>query len=295
MRRGFGLFLAVGVVCAVVPANASPGGINGFSGQSGNTCNVCHQGGSFPTVTLTGPAAVAPGTVSTYTLTIAVPIDTPTDQKAGGLDVAASGGTLMATAPGTQIRFGELTHTAPKDMDPDRNVIFTFDWQAPVSTGDFTLFAAGNAVNLADGNAGDAAEATTLAIFVGAMTSTPGEASAETLTPLLVSGYDRRSGDLAIVYESGCDTTDTAIYYGPLAEVADYGYSGEVCGLGTAGTFEGFDPGDGSYFFLVVGGNGVDEGSYGKARNAASVAERPPFAGNLCGLVQSTADRCDAP
>lgn len=278
---------------AVAPVVASSGGINGFSGLGPNTCSVCHNTGTPPVVTLDGPTSVAPGTVSTYTLTIAVPENTVTDQKAGGLGVGVNGGVLVVSDPGTRIAFGDLTHNAPRDMDVARNVTFTFDWEAPVSTGDFTLYAAGNAVNLNGGTSGDAASATTLAVSVGAVASTPGEASGDTLSPLLVADYDPASGDVSILYEVGCGTTDSAIYFGQLADVSNYGYAGETCDVGTSGAFGGFRPGDGSYFFLIVGNDGVNDGSYGKARNGATRLERPPFDGNSCGLIQSIADRCD--
>jgi hypothetical protein len=36
-----------------------------------------------------------------------------------------------------------------------------------------------------------------------------------------------------------------------------------VCGIGTSGSFSGFDPGPGNHYFVVVGNDGIQEGSYG--------------------------------
>ncbi len=271
-------------------------GVTTYSGQFGTICNVCHSGGTVPVVTLTGPANVAPGTISTYTLTIDVPASTTTNQRAGGLDVSADGGVLFATDPGTQIPGGtvEITHTAPRTMNASREVIFTFDWEAPLSAGSYTLFGAGNAVNLAEANLGDAANSTSLIVDVAGATATPGEASGDTLAQMLVTGYDPISGDLSITYDNGCEATDNAIYSGPLAQVANYGYDDEECNIGTSGSFTTFNPSQDSVFFVIVGSKGVDEGSYGRSLDLGGTeTERPPFAANLCSQVQTLADRCD--
>ena len=65
--------------------------------------------------------------------------------------------------------------------------------------------------------------------------------------------------------------SDNTIYYGPLDSVSTYAYSGAVCNLGNSGSAS-FDPGTGSWFWVIVSNNGVYEGSYGKNSNGA---ERP--------------------
>ena len=77
---------------------------------------------------------------------------------------------------------------------------------------------------------------------------------------------------------------------GPLDLVSSYGWTGEVCDIGTSGVHNGFDPGPGSFFFVVVGNDDLDEGSYG--RNGGGT-ERPAHAGNLCGQVQTLAGTCN--
>ena len=50
---------------------------------------------------------------------------------------------------------------------------------------------------------------------------------------------------------------------GVLGQVSTYGYSDQVCGLGTAGTAS-FASAPGSLFYLVVANDGTTEGSYGQ-------------------------------
>ena len=128
----------------------------------------------------------------------------------------------------------------------------------------------------------------TLQVVVEGVAGTPGETSDPALQPLLATGYDDLSGDISVSFATGCDTDDNNIYYGPLSLVSTLGFTGEVCDVGTAGTAV-FNPGVGSYFFLVVGNQALAEGSYG--RDGGSV-ERSPFAGNACGETQDLSASC---
>lgn len=289
------------LVCLVVwsgAAVASSSGINGFSGNPNTTggliCTACHSGGIEPTVTLSGPTNVAPGSVNVYTLTIS-----GGQEIAGGLDVTTAEGattpvgTLVPTSADTQILFNELTHTTPRAADLAGNVSWGFRWQAPAAPATVTMYGAGNSVNLQGGTNGDNAAADTLVIQVGAAPQTPGESLA-----LDNLAYDPTTGDISLTYLSGCETTDSSLFYGPLGQVATYGWTGESCAIGigdgTPATQHTFDPGAGSYFFVVVGNDGSDEGSYGLALDGGGASsERPPFAGNACGTVQMLTDRCD--
>jgi hypothetical protein len=96
----------------------------------------------------------------------------------------------------------------------------------------------------------------------------PGEASAGSLR---VSGFDRATGRLDFVYAPACDATQHTIYSGPLSALATYGYASAKCNVGASGSAS-FVPAAGDQFFLLVGQDGVREGSYGK--NSAGV-ERP--------------------
>lgn len=124
--------------------------------------------------------------------------------------------------------------------------------------------------------------------------STPGEAGLGD-EPLLVSAFDPATGDLDIIYGVACESTDNTIEYGPLTHqgVQQPIYSGQVCGIGNSGHYEGFDPGSGSFFFLVVPNDGMVEGSYGKSFIDGVEAERVEDVGVDCPLMQDLSDRCD--
>jgi hypothetical protein len=84
----------------------------------------------------------------------------------------------------------------------------------------------------------------------------PGEAS-----PMLVD-YDKVTGAVQLTYTPACDASDNNVYYGDLAGVSTYAYAGVTCSVGNTGSAS-FDPGLDSAFFLIVGNNGAEEGSYG--------------------------------
>jgi len=284
----FGL-LALLLVLAPAHLPASSGGITTFSGQFGPDCNACHSGGSIPTVTLGGPTSLAPGATGSFTLTIT---NLGISQRAGGLDVSADGGSFVRTDAGTRVEAGEIVHNSPRTQAGGQ-VVFSFDWVAPVNPGSYTIYGAGNAVNLAQATNGDAAGTDTLGVDVAAA-ATPGETSSNVLQPLLVTAYDKVTGDLTLSYQAACDSPSHNVYYGPLSQVSTHGWSGDVCDIGDSGSLTGFNPGSGSYFFVVVGNQGGDEGSYGTARDTGgALTERPDFPANLCGQIQTLADRCD--
>jgi parallel beta-helix repeat protein len=157
----------------------------------GNTgCPLCHSGGTVPSVSLTGPTVVDPGSTNEYTLTItSVPAQTH-----AGLNVSAPEGVLSVgggasantqTLPGPgPENLAEITHTAPKPTVWDI-VSFSFQWTAPVSFTSVTLSAWGNAVNLNFSATGDAAANDTLEIFASdADTPTPTNSPTPTATPV---------------------------------------------------------------------------------------------------------------
>jgi hypothetical protein len=140
------------------------------------------------------------------------------------------------------------------------------------------------------------AAAVVLAGLVGASgattAATPGEA-----TNLVVTGYDPVTGHISIAWTNGCGAADHHIEYGALQDMATYTYSGQVCGLGTGGSYASFNPGPGSYFFFVVADDGVSvEGSYGTSWINGVASERPENTLDpSCARVQNLSQRCDAP
>jgi hypothetical protein len=125
-----------------------------------------------------------------------------------------------------------------------------------------------------------------------ARAATPGEA-----TNLQVTGYDPATGNLSITWTPGCAAASHHVEYGLLQDMATYGYSGQVCGLGTGGPAATFNPGSGSYFFIVVADDGVGiEGSYGTSWINGAPAERPDDTLDpSCPRVQDLSQRCDGP
>ncbi len=160
------LWLSIIVVALAVPGAVFglSSGIAGYSGNpatnGGAICAGCHGGGIVPMVTLAGPTLVAPNSTNSYTLTIS-----GGQNVAGGLDVSATAGTLMASDAGTKLLNAEVVQSAPRNVNGSGEVIFTFDLMAPAS-GTLTLYAAGNSVNNASGTQGDMAAATTLIVTV---------------------------------------------------------------------------------------------------------------------------------
>ena len=125
-----------------------------------------------------------------------------------------------------------------------------------------------------------------------ARAATPGEA-----TDLQVTAYDPVTGAMSLSWTPGCAAADHHLEYGPLDAMATFGYSGQVCGLGTAGSLASFDPGPGSWFFLIVADDGVGvEGSYGTSRIDGALVERPDDeADPVCVRIQDLSQRCDGP
>jgi hypothetical protein len=159
--------LSIGFAMQYRTVHAFSSGIVGYSGNpatnSGNNCNICHGGGTAPTVTISGPTSVSPGELALYTLTIS-----GGQEVAGGFNVSAENGIISTAGGGTQIISGEITHTAPKPVNASNDVVFQFNWTAPNTPGEFTLYGSGNSVNLSNGNQGDRATSNTLDVTVEA-------------------------------------------------------------------------------------------------------------------------------
>jgi len=126
-------------------------GITNKTRKNGSGC-TCH--GSSPTtsvnVTISGPNTLSIGSKGTYTLTISGgPL------VRAGTNIAASNGTLsVIQGSGLQKIGDELTHTSPKA--PSGGVVsFDFEFTAPNTTGQVTLYAAGNSVNFNGSSSGD--------------------------------------------------------------------------------------------------------------------------------------------
>jgi len=125
---------------------------------------------------------------------------------------------------------------------------------------------------------------------MAARASTPGEAK-----DLEVAGHDPATGKISLSFVPACGSTDHHIEYGLIQDVRTYSYSGQDCGIGSTGVYDQFNPGSGSYFFVVVGDDGVSiEGSYGKSLIDGAMSERPENTLDpVCSLVQDLSQSCD--
>lgn len=149
-------------------ASANSGGKTGAGATPQNCNGACHSGGTAPTVTLSGPAGpVEPGSLHTLTLRVRH-MGGIVGTSGAGLNVATSAGALSVTeASGTKLQGGQITHTARRGINEGTDTVrFEFGWTAPQSTGSVTLQGYGNAVNGAQGTAGDLAALATLTVEV---------------------------------------------------------------------------------------------------------------------------------
>ncbi len=124
------------------------------------------------------------------------------------------------------------------------------------------------------------------------VTGAPGETARDPLPMILVTARDATT--MSMTYGTACGVTDNTIVFGALNNVSTYGYSGETCAILNSGTvtwdFVAAGTPD-SFFFLIVGNDGVLEGSYGTDSDGA---ERSVHATNVaCPLGQDLVDRCD--
>ncbi len=113
------------------------------------------------------------------------------------------------------------------------------------------------------------------------------------VTDLQVTGFDPRTGTLAISYHPACGASDHNIVWGRLDDVGTYLYSGRTCRIGETGSYDRFKPGGDSYFFIMTGMDDAGvEGSYA-TRNDWS--ERPPdLEPQACAAVQDLSFSCDS-
>ena len=150
------------LLAAPTTALADSGGVSGMSGKPpSSSCTSCHfGGGTAPMMMLTGTKEVASGATARFTLAI-------TGLDAGaGFDIAPSAGTLRAVdAITTQIRGGDLSHTASWPRGKSVNV--DFDFVAPMESGKVTLFFTVLAADGTGGRGGDATAASTAEVTIG--------------------------------------------------------------------------------------------------------------------------------
>lgn len=110
---------------------------------------------------------------------------------------------------------------------------------------------------------------------------------------LRITSHDPVAQTIGLSYVLGCETSDTTIEYGPLSAVSTLGYSGQQCGVGTVGAYAWNYAGTpDSMFFLIVGNNGINEGSYGLGQGGERI-EAGGASQTCSNLAQQLTNRCN--
>lgn len=161
------LLAACTMGCCSYSIMAKEDGMCGRSFPGLSSCNQCHNSGSgvTPRVQISGFTEMEPGEIGRFSLLIS---GLASSHVAGGLNVSASDGDLLAvTSGGTQLDcIDEITHLAPRMSNSSGVVQFDFDFKAPAVETTLKLQAAGLAVNLNDSTGGDDVNHTSLSIIV---------------------------------------------------------------------------------------------------------------------------------
>ena len=197
--RVFVLGLLLILLCAF--ALPSPGGITGRTLKSTpNGCGSCHgsTSSSAVVVAISGPTALTTGQTAQYTVTV-----NHVSGTTGGINIAASTGTLAVVSANLRLASGELTHTGRQTVPST----YTFNYTAPTTAGTVTLYATGKGEGMNFWN-----WAPNLAITVtaagAAPTVTTAAASAITTAGATLNGSVNPNG-LATTYYFQYGTTTT--------------------------------------------------------------------------------------
>lgn len=207
--------LVLPVLLLAAPAPARIGGIVGFSDIG---CTDCHdaQGAPTPGIAIVGPTTVDPAAHVIYQVVVT---SMGPSQLGAGFNFAASGGdvavgddTGVRRANNPEMRRFELTHTGPRENDANGQAAWSVVWIAPDTPGRYTLFAAGNSVNLNNESTGDASNFTILTVQVGGADPTP----TPTATPLAGCGGDC-NGDGTVAINELISGVNIALGAAPVA------------------------------------------------------------------------------
>jgi hypothetical protein len=126
-------------LCLTTFAMGYPGGVSGYTLKTSTRGCYCHTSAVSSSVTLTinGPATLTTGQQANYSVVMTY---TSTISK-GGMNIAASGGTLANSDSRLKVLNGELTH--PSAQTGTTTLTWNFKYTAPSTEGNQTLYATG--------------------------------------------------------------------------------------------------------------------------------------------------------
>lgn len=117
---------------------AYPTGMTGRTLKTSNFGCSCHgNANAAVSVTIDGPATLAPKQTAAYTVTII-----SGNETGAGTDIAASNGALSIFDASLQLLNGELTHNGAQPF-VDHKYVFNFYYTAPDTVGIQTLYSSG--------------------------------------------------------------------------------------------------------------------------------------------------------
>lgn len=199
MKRSFLVFSLTIFLFSVMSSLlfAYPGGVSGYTRKGPNPGCGCHTSNVSSSVTLTfsGPTTLNTGetgnysVLMTYTSTI----------NGGGMDIAASSGTLAKVDNRLKVLNGELTQ--PSKQTGTTQLVWNFKYTAPATAGQQTLYATGCAVKNRWNHAPN---------YLITVTA-PNPASLSILTP--VTGNSLLSGDLTNITWNSANVANVKLEY----------------------------------------------------------------------------------
>jgi len=227
----------------------------------------------------------------------------------GTSELIREGATLPAIAPFHFTAFG--TTTGPLTIDDVANVLWFGDWDDPntaIDTGLFlndvllvregdtivpgvtlTTIASGeDSAAMSDDGRFIVFEATILdngtsrnAALGIAVHAPPPVPDGQRVPGVPMTASVDGNGDIALTWDvTGCPATTYNVFYGDLANVSTYAYTGQSCDLGQTGSAT-FTPPPGDLFFIVASQEGTLEGVHGFDGEGWA---RPASAAGTCGV-----------
>ncbi|MDH5181959.1 MAG: hypothetical protein OEY07_20025, partial [Gammaproteobacteria bacterium] len=141
----------VAIACLLPVFNLHAFNYGKIDASQGVACNACHSGGLAPSVSLTGPANVAPGSVNRFTIMVS-----GGQQNQGGFNVAVSDGTVRAVTAGSWVTNNQVHHYTPGIANANGVISWQFDWTAPATDSTVVIYAAGLSTDASGSQTGDA-------------------------------------------------------------------------------------------------------------------------------------------